>query len=69
MTLKQWVEQVNKTIVIPRIQRDYVQGSENNIKKRDEFIKVIFDVLKEGRHYNLDFIYGGAGERKLKCVK
>lgn len=59
MTLKQWVEQVNKTIVIPRIQRDYVQGSVNNRKKRDEFIKVIFDVLKEGRHYNLDFIYGG----------
>ena len=51
--------QKNKyTIVIPTIQRNYVQGNDKNI--REKIITDIFDVLKndEDKYVNLDIIYG-----------
>lgn len=45
-------------IVIPKIQRDYVQGSNAQKEKRDEFLEVLLEHLAEGTEYHLDFIYG-----------
>ena len=46
-------------IEIPLIQRDYVQGSNHQSKKRNEFIDSLFDALKDdGKPCELDFIYG-----------
>lgn len=46
-------------IEIPLIQRDYVQGSNLQSKKRNEFIDSLFEALKdEGKPCELDFIYG-----------
>lgn len=45
-------------IEIPLIQRDYVQGSNFQSKKRDEFIDSLFDALLEKKSCELDFIYG-----------
>lgn len=48
-------------IVIPKIQRDYVQGSNAQQEKRDEFLAVLLDHLVSGKEYHLDFIYGTGG--------
>ena len=46
-------------IEIPLIQRDYVQGSNLQSKKRNEFIDSLFEALKDdGKPCELDFIYG-----------
>ena len=46
-------------IEIPLIQRDYVQGSNHQSKKRNEFIDSLFEALKDGgKPCELDFIYG-----------
>ena len=46
-------------IEIPLIQRDYVQGSNLQSKKRNEFVDSLFDaLLDEGKPCELDFIYG-----------
>ena len=46
-------------IVIPIIQRDYVQGSDLESERRNEFLDSLFKTLliKDGKQ-NLDFIYG-----------
>ena len=48
-------------IVIPKIQRDYVQGSNAQQEKRDEFLAVLLDHLVSDKEYHLDFIYGTGG--------
>lgn len=48
-------------IVIPKIQRDYVQGSNAQQEKRDEFLAVLLDHLVSDTEYHLDFIYGTGG--------
>lgn len=52
-------------IVIPAIQRNYVQGNDKAI--RSNIIKDIFDVLKndENKYVNLDIIYGINYENKF----
>lgn len=46
-------------IEIPLIQRDYVQGSNLQSKKRNEFIDSLFEALKDDeKPCELDFIYG-----------
>ena len=51
-----------RSIQIPLIQRDYVQGLALNDKtkeKRDEFVRKLLDaLLPDGKPYTLDFIYG-----------
>ena len=51
-------------IVIPKIQRDYVQGSNAQQEKRDEFLAVLLDHLVSGKEYHLDFIYGTGGTKE-----
>lgn len=48
-------------IVIPKIQRDYVQGSNAQQEKRDDFLAVLLDHLVSDKEYHLDFIYGTGG--------
>ena len=52
----------NYSIRIPLIQRDYVQGREytdkKKLEKRQEFIRLLMDALKDGKVYHVDFIYG-----------
>lgn len=47
-------------IVVPKIQRDYVQGRENDTvkKNREEFVEELIDSLAGGRPMSLNFIYG-----------
>lgn len=46
-------------IEIPLIQRDYVQGSDQQAEKRDAFTDSLFAALTDtGRQCELDFIYG-----------
>lgn len=45
-------------IIIPIIQRDYVQGSNSNQEKRNKFLDAIFAKLKSRKPMNLDFVYG-----------
>ena len=47
-----------KSIVIPKIQRDYAQGRHNVAHVRNSFLNAIYKALKEGKELNLDFIYG-----------
>lgn len=49
---------LNRTICIPRIQRDYVQGADANSGKRDKFVSDLLNSLKDGKHLEIDFIYG-----------
>ena len=47
-------------IVVPKIQRDYVQGRKNKTveKNREEFVKELIDSLTGGRLISLNFVYG-----------
>ena len=45
-------------IVIPMIQRDYVQGRSSATEIRKSFVKAIYEALKSGKELNLDFVYG-----------
>ncbi|MEI0489760.1 DUF262 domain-containing protein [Brachyspira pulli] len=45
-------------IEIPKIQRDYAQGRENESEVSDRFLDKIFEYLKDGKNLELDFIYG-----------
>lgn len=51
-------------ITIPIIQRDYVQGREENAELREEFIKRIFFHLENKEQLSLDFIYGSLDRDK-----
>ena len=47
-------------IVVPKIQRDYVQGRENKTveKNREEFVKELIDSLVWNKPMSLNFVYG-----------
>ena len=47
-------------IVVPKIQRDYVQGRDNDTvrKNRKEFVKELIDSLAENKPMSLNFVYG-----------
>ncbi len=46
-------------VAIPIIQRDYVQGSDANARRRDKFLKAILNaLLKPDEDFEIDFIYG-----------
>ena len=47
-------------IVVPKIQRDYVQGRENKTveKNREEFVKELIGSLAENKPMSLNFVYG-----------
>ena len=47
-------------IVVPKIQRDYVQGRENKTieKNREEFVKELVGSLAENKPISLNFVYG-----------
>ena len=49
-------------IVIPEIQRDYVQGLEEYTNKLDNFLDVLFKALSSEDKCSLDFIYGNINE-------
>ncbi len=50
-------------IVIPIIQRDYVQGSDKQEERRNEFVESLISTLaSENKSQNLDFIYGRTNE-------
>jgi hypothetical protein len=46
------------SIEIPIIQRDYVQGRENEKKVRENFLNAIYNSLKNEKGLHLDFVYG-----------
>ncbi len=47
-------------IIVPKIQRDYVQGRENKTveKNREEFVKELIGSLAENKPMSLNFVYG-----------
>ena len=59
-TFKQLAE--SNQITIPIIQRDYVQGADANAAKRDRFIIVLLNAIRDKKDRHLDFIYGGGDE-------
>lgn len=56
LNVPQYVE--IKNIVIPIIQRDYAQGRESEVLRRNAFLTTIFNALKVGKEIDLDFVYG-----------
>lgn len=48
----------NYNILVPIIQRDYVQGSEVNKVNRDSFIRKILKSLETGKELDMQYIYG-----------
>ena len=52
-------------IEIPKIQRDYAQGRENESEVADRFLDKIFECLKENKNLELDFIYGSVNENTV----
>lgn len=45
-------------ISIPIIQRDYAQGREEEIEKREKFLNSILRYLQNEEQMHLDFVYG-----------
>lgn len=47
-------------IVVPKIQRDYVQGRKNAtvVKNRKEFVAELVDAIENGKSMSLNFVYG-----------
>ena len=47
-------------IIVPKIQRDYIQGRENKTveKNREEFVKELIDSLVWNKPMSLNFVYG-----------
>lgn len=52
-------------IEIPKIQRDYAQGRENEREVADRFLDKIFECLKGNKNLELDFIYGSVNENTV----
>lgn len=54
-------------IEIPKIQRDYAQGRENESEVADRFLDKIFECLKEkdNKNLELDFIYGSVNNKTV----
>ncbi len=58
-TINNFIDLIKKyNIIIPIIQRDYVQGRKNEIEKAEKLLDNIFDVLNNNKkNLSLDFIY------------
>ncbi|WP_188051108.1 DUF262 domain-containing protein [Flavobacterium sp. GP15] len=54
----QLLKNSDSAIVIPLIQRDYVQGKKNKKEVRQDFLKTLFDYFEKGQNQDLDFVYG-----------
>ncbi|WP_146079978.1 DUF262 domain-containing protein, partial [Brachyspira murdochii] len=52
-------------IEIPKIQRDYAQGRENESEVANRFLDKIFECLKYGTNLELDFIYGSVDKNNV----
>lgn len=52
-------------ISIPLIQRDYVQGLQNKLEVRTEFLNALKNYLIEGKNKDLDFVYGFIKDNKF----
>jgi hypothetical protein len=61
METKKFLEVLNKGIEIPKIQRDYAQGRENELDKLENFLGYIKNNLDN--KVFLDFIYGTSKEK------
>lgn len=61
----QLLENNNFTISIPLIQRDYVQGKQNKVEVRNEFLKTLKRYLIDGENKDLDFVYGFVKDNKF----
>ena len=66
----------NKSVIfakieIPRIQRDYAQGRENESEIRKRFLDSIFNVLGavDDKSLEMDFVYGSVAEIEDKKAK
>lgn len=55
-----YIEFSKQTVIIPLIQRDYVQGADRNASKRDAFLDNLFEALRIDKPLELDFIYGSS---------
>lgn len=53
------------TISIPLIQRDYVQGLQNKLEVRNEFLNTLKNYLIERENKDLDFVYGFIKDHKF----
>lgn len=53
-----WDLIMSNKISIPIIQRDYAQGREEEIEKREKFLNTIFNHLNNEEQLHLDFVYG-----------
>lgn len=60
----QLLENSSNAIVIPLIQRDYVQGKQNKEEVRNDFLKKIYDYFEKGENQDLDFVYGYTKDNK-----
>ena len=56
-------------IEIPKIQRDYAQGRENESEVSDRFLDKIFEYLKDGKNLELDFIYGSVDKNVVYLLE
>lgn len=54
----QLLENNDNSIVIPLIQRDYVQGRANKEEVRNDFLQKLYDYFEIGQNEDLDFVYG-----------
>lgn len=63
-----FLELINKykKIEIPIIQRDYAQGREGKEELRKNFLKALFNAVKEDKPLELDFIYGSVKDDVLQ---
>lgn len=53
----------DKGVMIPIIQRDYIQGSDSQAEKRNKFLDSLFSTLcSTDGNQNLDFVYGRSKE-------
>lgn len=57
-----------KKIEIPKIQRDYAQGREEEKEVRERFLENIFSALKDNKTLELDFIYGSEHNGTLSLL-
>lgn len=63
LSLKEFFNKEYSRIEIPKIQRDYAQGRENESEVADRFLDKIFECLKDGTNLELDFIYGSVNNK------
>jgi hypothetical protein len=61
----QLIENNKYSIVIPLIQRDYVQGKQNKEDVRKEFLGKLHEYFEKGENQDLDFVYGYTKENEF----